>query len=136
MCGDYFLIPLEVDLDGDGQSTTLMARFDTGGAGLHIDPDAVVRAGGGPVEERKQITIRDAIAGPLTFPKLRPYTRHLDHLSRPIGIEALDRASAVDRVEGVRLRGPPHRTVLPITIAGEGSPAVRVQPRRGRVVTA
>jgi hypothetical protein len=87
MCGNYFLIPLEVDLDGDGQSTTLMALFDTGGAGLHIDPDAVVRSGGAPVEERKQITIRNATAGPLTFRKLRPYTRHLDHLSRPIGIQ-------------------------------------------------
>lgn len=87
MCGEYFLIPLEVDLDGDGVSTTLMALFDTGGAGLHIDPDAVVRAGGAPVEERKQITIRDATAGPLTFPKLRPYTLQLDHLSRAIGIE-------------------------------------------------
>jgi len=87
MCGEYFLIPLEVDLDGDGESTTLMAIFDTGGAGLHIDPDSVIRAGGAPVEERKQITIRDATAGPLTFRKLRPYTRHLDHLSRPIGVE-------------------------------------------------
>ena len=87
MCGEYFLIPLEVDLDGDGISTTLTALFDTGGAGLHIDPDAVVRAGGAPVEERKQITIRDATAGPLTFRKLRPYTRQLDHISRPLGTE-------------------------------------------------
>lgn len=87
MCGEYFLIPIEVDLDGDGEPTTLMAIFDTGGAGLHIDPDAVVRAGGAPVEERKQITIRDATAGPLTFRKLRPYTRHLDHLSKAMGIE-------------------------------------------------
>jgi hypothetical protein len=87
MCGEYFLIPVDVDLDSDGKSTTLMAIFDTGGAGLHIDPDAVVRAGGATVEERKQITIRNATAGPLTFNKLRPYTRHLDHLSRAMGIE-------------------------------------------------
>jgi hypothetical protein len=87
MCGEYFLIPIEVDLDSDGASTTLMAIFDTGGAGLHIDPDAVIRAGGAPVDERKQITIRNATAGPLTFRKLRPYTRHLDHLSRAMGIE-------------------------------------------------
>jgi len=87
MCGDYFLIPLEVDLDGDGVPTTLMAIFDTGGAGLHIDPDAVVRAGGSPVAVRKQITIRNATAGPLTIRKLRPYTRHLDHLSQALGME-------------------------------------------------
>jgi len=87
MCGEYFLIPLEVDLDGDGESTTLLALFDTGGASLHIDPDAVVRAGGTPVGLRKQITIRDATAGPLTFRKLRPYTREMDHLSRVLGIE-------------------------------------------------
>ena len=87
MCGEYFLIPLEVDLDGDGESTTLLALFDTGGAGLHIDPDAVLRAGGGTVTERKQITIRDARAGPLTFRRLRPTIRQLDHLSRPLGIE-------------------------------------------------
>ena len=42
------------DLDGDGESTTLMALFDTGGAGLHMDPDAIVRAGGDPVGLRKR----------------------------------------------------------------------------------
>jgi hypothetical protein len=87
MCGEYFLIPIEVDLDRDGKATTLTAVFDTGGAGLHIDPDAVVRAGGAPVGERKQITIREARAGPLTFRKLRPYTRELDHLSKALGTE-------------------------------------------------
>ncbi len=87
MCGEYFLIPIEIDLDGDGQVTTLTAVFDTGGDGLHIDPDAVVRAGGAPVGERKQITIRGARAGPHIFSKLRPYTRELDHLSRAVGTE-------------------------------------------------
>ena len=87
MCGEYFLIPIEVDLDGDGTATTLTAVFDTGGAGLHIDPDSVVRAGGVPVKERRQITIRQARAGPVTFSRLRPYTRELDHLSKAIGTE-------------------------------------------------
>jgi hypothetical protein len=87
MCGEYFLIPIEVDLDGDGNATTLTALFDTGGSGLHVDPDAVVRAGGAPVGERKQLTILDARAGPLTFSKLRPHTRELDHLSRALGTE-------------------------------------------------
>jgi hypothetical protein len=87
MCGAYFLIPIAVDLDGDGTATTLTAIFDTGGAGLHIDPDAVVRAGGAPIEERRQITIRQAAAGPVTFRKLRPFTRELDHLSRAVGTE-------------------------------------------------
>lgn len=144
MCGDYFLIPLEVDLDSDGQSTTLMALFDTGGSGLHIDPDAVVRSGGSPVEERKQITIRDATAGPLKFPKLRPYTRHLDHLSQPIGIEidiflpfrsfkkylltldfpgreiriARGRLAKPDGVEVFNARGPDRRPYLNTDIAG------------------
>ncbi len=144
MCGEYFLIPLEVDLDGDGEPTTLMAIFDTGGAGLHIDPDAVVRAGGAPVEERKQITIRGATAGPLTFNKLRPYTRHLDHLSRAMGIEidiflpfrsfrehllTLDfprremriergRLPAVDGVEVFGARGRDRRPYLDVEVAG------------------
>lgn len=87
MCGEYFLIPIEVDLDGDGVPTTLTAIFDTGGAELRIDPDAVVRAGGAPVEERKQITMRQVRSGPLTFSKLRPYTLELDHLSRALGTE-------------------------------------------------
>lgn len=87
MCGEYFLIPLEVDLDGDGTPTTLMAIFDTGGLGLHIDPEAVVRAGGDRVAERQQITIRDASAGPLKFKKLRPTTVQLDHLSRVLGMQ-------------------------------------------------
>lgn len=144
MCGDYFLIPLEVDLDGDGQPTTLMALFDTGGAGLHIDPDAVVRAGGAPVAERKQITIRNVTAGPLTFRKLRPYTRHLDHLSQPLGIEidiflpfrsfkdylltldfpereiriARGRLPKADGVEVFNARGPDKRPYLDADIAG------------------
>jgi hypothetical protein len=87
LCGEYFLIPIEVDLDGDGEPTTLHALFDTGGNSLHIDPDAIVRAGGARVPERKQVTIRNATAGDLTFNKLRPYTLELDHLSRPLGIE-------------------------------------------------
>jgi hypothetical protein len=87
MCGGYFLIPLEVDLDGDGTSTTLMALFDTGGSNLFIDPDSVVLAGGEAIEERKRITIRGATAGPLTFSKLRPRARHLDHLARLLGTE-------------------------------------------------
>ncbi len=145
MCGEYFLIPLEVDLDNDGETTTLMAIFDTGGAGLHIDPDAVVRAGGAPVEERKQITIRGATAGPLTFNKLRPYTRQLDHLSRPLGIEidvflpfrafkeyllTLDfprremriergRLPAVDGVEVFGARGRDRRPYLDVDVAGK-----------------
>ena len=144
MCGEYFLIPLEVDLDGDGESTTLLALFDTGGAGLHIDPDAVRRAGGGAVEVRKQITIRNATAGPLTFRKLRPYTRELDHLSRPLGIEidiflpfrdfadhlltldfprreiriAEGRLPRPDRVEVFSARGPDRRPYLEVEIAG------------------
>ncbi len=144
MCGDYFLIPLEVDLDGDGNATTLMALFDTGGAGLHIDPDAVVRAGGAPVEVRKQITIRGATAGPLTFPKLRPYTRQLDHLSQPLGIEvdiflpfrefkkylltldfpareiriARGRLPKVNGVDVFNARGPDRRPYLDTDIAG------------------
>lgn len=144
MCGDYFLIPISVDLDGDGQSTTMMALFDTGGAGLHIDPDAVVRSGGAPVAKRKQITIRNATAGPLTFPKLRPYTRHLDHLSQPLGIEidillpfrsfkghlltldfpereiriARGRLPKADGIEVFNARGPDRRPYLDTDIAG------------------
>jgi hypothetical protein len=87
MCGDYFLIPLEVDLDRDGKPTTLQAIFDTGGGGLHIDPDSVRRAGGGDVRGRRQLTVRNATAGPLTFGKLRPTIRDLDHLARIIGTE-------------------------------------------------
>ncbi len=145
MCGEYFLIPLEVDLDNDGETTTLMAIFDTGGAGLHIDPDAVVRAGGAPVEERKRITIRGATAGPLTFNKLRPYTLQLDHLSRPLGTEidvflpyrafkeyllTLDfprremriergRLPAVDGVEVFGARGRDRRPYLDVDVAGK-----------------
>lgn len=144
MCGQYFFIPLEVDLDGDGEPTTLMAIFDTGGAGLHIDPDSVVRAGGDRLPARKQITIRDAKAGPLTFSKLRPYTKELDHLSRVIGIEidiflpfrafdkhlltldfpkqemriAKGRLSHPNRVDLFSAKGPDGRPYLQVKIAG------------------
>jgi len=145
MCGEYFLIPVEVDLDHDGESTTLTAFFDTGWAGLTIDPDAVVRSGGAPVAERKQITIRDATAGPQTFRKLRPYTRHLDHLSRAMGIEidiilplrefreyllTLDfprreiritrgQLPQPDGLEVFDARGPDRRPYLDVNVAGE-----------------
>ena len=143
-CGDYFLIPLEIDLDSDGQSTTLTAIFDTGGSSFHVDPDAVVRAGGKVVQGRQRVTLRNLTAGPLTIRKIRPNLRQLDHLSQALGIEVdlflpfrtfknylltLDFPKQEIRIARGRLpppddktifdaRGPDRRPYLEVSIAG------------------
>lgn len=86
MCGGYFVIPIEVD-GPDGSRVTLQALFDTGGAQLSIEPEAVKRLWGEKIARGEHFRLQGAHAGPLRFATLNPKGRSMTHLSRLIGFD-------------------------------------------------
>jgi len=86
MCGPYFVIPIEVDGPEEGSRVELLALFDTGGAQLSIEPQAVERIWGRQVGHGEPVKLENAAAGSLSFGTMRPRALSMTHLSRVIGI--------------------------------------------------
>lgn len=87
LCGQYFVIPIEVDGPTQGSRVTLNALFDTGGNQLSIDPKAVKRLFDRDVEHGKPVKLRHATAGPAKFNTMKPRVLDMSHLSRALGLE-------------------------------------------------
>jgi hypothetical protein len=64
---------------------TMDLILDTGAESSSIDPDAVSRALGRSVKPGRDVTMRDATAGPFRFGRLKARVHEMDHLALALG---------------------------------------------------